>query len=107
RERVDCVVYDFFEFGAAWAAERVGIPWASAGNMGTALTRDDLPLVLSEVPTMRPFTKVPALAHAALNRLIPLRSARAKLGLPPYVGRTADLVRAMRSPDLHIIMAHR
>src|SRR4029079_9370446 len=35
RERVDCLVHDTFAFGAAYAAERAGIPHASAGNAGT------------------------------------------------------------------------
>ncbi|WP_050433625.1 glycosyltransferase [Chondromyces crocatus] len=107
RERVDCVVYDFFEFGAAWAAERVGVPAASAGNMGTALTPDELPLLFEELPAMKPLTRAPALAHGLLDQLMPLAPARAKLGLSPYEGRTADLVRAMISRELHIVMAHR
>jgi MGT family glycosyltransferase len=107
RERVDCVVYDFFDFGAGWAAERAGIPWASAGNMGTVLTRDELPLMFNESPTIRPLTRFPALPHALFNQLISFDGSRAKLGLPAYRGRTADLVRAMTSPHLHIIMAHR
>ncbi|WP_257450156.1 glycosyltransferase [Archangium lipolyticum] len=107
REQVDCVLYDFFEVGAAWAAERAGIPWASAGNLGTILTRDELPLMFSVQPPMRHFSKVPAVAHGFLNQFLPLREPRVRLGLPPYTGRTADLIRAMVSPRLHIIMAHR
>lgn len=107
REKVDCVLYDFWEFGAGWAAERAGIPWASAGNMGTVLTKDELPLMFSQLPKMRPFTRVPALMHAGFNRALPLRAARAKLGLAPYGGRTADFIQAMASPHLHIIMAPR
>jgi MGT family glycosyltransferase len=107
REQVDCVLYDFFEVGAAWAAERAGIPWASAGNLGTLLTRDELPLMFSVQPPMRHFSKVPALAHGFLNQILPLREPRTRLGLPPYTGRTADLVRATVSPRLHIVMAHR
>jgi MGT family glycosyltransferase len=107
REQVDCVLYDFFEVGAAWAAERAGIPWASAGNLGTVLTRDELPLMFNVQPPMRHFSKVPAAAHALFNQFLSLREPRARLGLPPYTGRTAELIRAMVSPRLHIIMAHR
>lgn len=108
RERVECVVYDFFEFGAGWAAERVGIPYASAGNMGTVLSRDELPLMFQHLPPVRPFfSRAPALVHAAIKKLVPLSPSRVEYGLPPYVGRTTDLVRAMTSPHLHIIMAHR
>lgn len=107
RERVDCVVHDFFDFGAAWAAERAGVPWASAGNMGTTLTRDELPLVFTELPATKTLSKIPALTHALGNQLVSMRAPRAKLGLPPYEGRTTDLVRAMTSPRLHIVMAHR
>ncbi len=107
RERVDCVVYDFFEVGAAWAAERVGIPYASAGNMGTVLTKDEVPLVFETLPPLRPFVKVPALMHALGNQIISFRAAREKLGLPPYTGRTSDFVRGVISPMLHIVMAHR
>lgn len=105
RERVDCVVYDFFEFGAAWAAERVGIPCASAGNMGTVLMQDELPLMFQELPQLRPLTRVPGLVHAAFNQLMPFGAMREKLGLPSYRGRTTDFVRAMSSRELHIIMA--
>jgi len=107
REKVDCVVYDFFEFGAAWAAERVGIPWASAGNMGTVLTPEDVPLMFNTLPPLRAFRKIPAVAHTLGNQLLPLNALRTKLGLPAYTGRTADMMRAMASPHLHIIMAHR
>jgi MGT family glycosyltransferase len=107
REQVDCVVYDFFEVGAAWAAERAGIPYASAGNMGTVLTKDEVPLMFNTVPLLRPFRKVPALMHAVANQFISFRASRAKLGLPPYAGRTADMVHGMTSPMLHIVMAHR
>ncbi|TKC94136.1 glycosyltransferase [Polyangium fumosum] len=107
RERVDCVVYDFFDYGAAFAAERAGIPWASAGNMGTVLTRDELPLVFQASPKLRPLGKLPAVPHALLNRLVSLRADREKLGLPPYARGASDLVSAMASPHLHIIMAHR
>ncbi len=107
REQVDCVVYDFFEVGAAWAAERAGIPYVSAGNMGSTLTRDELPLMFTVQPPMRTLGKVPVLAHTLLNQFLPLREPRARLGLPPYSGRTADLVRATISPRLHIVMAHR
>ncbi|UQA58607.1 glycosyltransferase [Polyangium aurulentum] len=107
RERVDCVVYDFFESGAAWAAERAGIPYASAGNMGTVLTKDEVPLVFNTLPPMRPFRKLPAVMHAIANQFISFGASRAKLGLPPYVGRTADIVHGTTSPMLHIIMAHR
>jgi UDP:flavonoid glycosyltransferase YjiC (YdhE family) len=106
RERVDCVVYDIFEVGAAWAAERAGIPYASAGNMGTVLTKDEVPLVFNTLPLLRSFGKVPPLMHAVGNQIISLQGPRAKLGLPPYAGRTADLVRGVASPMLHIIMAH-
>ncbi|QRK06353.1 glycosyltransferase family 1 protein [Archangium violaceum] len=107
REQVDCVVYDFFEVGAAWAAERAGIPWVSAGNMGTTLTRDELPLMFNVQPPLRHLGKVPALAHAFFNQFISLRAPRARLGLPPHTGRTAELVQSMISPRLHIVMAHR
>ncbi|MDI3289603.1 glycosyltransferase [Polyangium sp. 15x6] len=107
RERVDCVVYDFFDYGAAFAAERVGIPWASAGNMGTVLTRDGLPLMLEHAPKLRRIGKFPAVPHALLNGLVSLRADREKLGLPPYARGTADLIAAMASPHLHIIMSYR
>ncbi|XYH94800.1 glycosyltransferase [Sorangium sp. So ce1128] len=107
RERVDCVVYDFFDFGAAWAAERVGIPYASAGNLGTVLTRDEVPLSFQTLPPLRPFRAVPELMHVIGNQFLSLGPPRTKLDLPPYVGRTADLVRAMVSRHLHIVMAHR
>ncbi|WNG47256.1 glycosyltransferase family 1 protein [Archangium minus] len=107
REQVDCVVYDFFEFGAAWAAERAGIPWVSAGNMGSTLSRDDLPLMFIAKPPMQHLGKVPALGHALGNQFLPVNAPRTKLGLPPYTGRTAEFVQAMISPRLHIVMAHR
>lgn len=107
REQVDCVVYDFFELGAAWAAERAGIPFVSAGNMGSTLSRDDLPLMVIAKPPMQHLGKVPALAHALGNQFLLLNAARAKLDLPPYAGRTAEFVQAMISPRLHIVMAHR
>jgi MGT family glycosyltransferase len=107
RERVDCVVYDFFEVGAAWAAERAGIPAVSAGNMGSTLSRDELPLMFSVLPPMRHISRIPSLAHVLLGQLISLREPREKLGLPPYTGRTADLVQGMISPKLHIVMGHR
>jgi MGT family glycosyltransferase len=104
REQVDCVVYDFFEVGAAWAAERAGIPFVSAGNMGSTLSRDELPLMFSVQPKMRHISRIPALAHGLLGQLIPLRAPREKLGLPPYTGRAADMVQGMISPRLHIVM---
>ncbi|MBM7117097.1 glycosyltransferase [Archangium primigenium] len=107
RERVDCVVYDFFEVGAAWAAERAGIPHASAGNMGTTLTQDSVPLMLSEASPLRHVRRFPGVAHTLLGQLIPLNAQRAMLGLPPYTGRTAELIQGMVSPHLHIVMGHR
>lgn len=107
RERVDCVVYDFFDYGAAFAAERAGIPFASAGNMGTVLTRDELPLMFQASPKWRRIGKFPAVPHALLNTLASLRADREKLGLPPYARGTADLIAAMASPHLHIIMSYR
>jgi MGT family glycosyltransferase len=106
-EKVDCVVYDFFEVGAAWAAERAGIPWVSAGNMGSTLSRDELPLMFSVTPPMKHLSRVPALAHAFLNAMLPLNPARARLDLAPYTGQTSNLVRATMSPRLHIVMGHR
>ncbi|MDC3961946.1 glycosyltransferase [Polyangium jinanense] len=107
RERVDCVVYDFIDYGAAFAAERAGIPWASAGNMGTVLTRDELPLLLDASSKWRRLGKVPAVPHALLNQFVSLRADREKLGLPPYARGTAELIAAMASPHLHIIMSYR
>ncbi|WP_395855584.1 glycosyltransferase [Cystobacter fuscus] len=106
REQVDCVVYDFFEVGAAWAAERAGIPFVSAGNMGTTLTRDELPLMFSVLPKLRHVNRIPALAHGLLGQLFSLREPREKLGLAPYKGRTAEMIQGMISPRLHIIMSH-
>ncbi|XXX80195.1 glycosyltransferase [Sorangium sp. So ce134] len=107
RERVDCVVYDFFNFGAGWAAERAGIPSASAGNLGTALTPDELPLLFGVVPPFDLLARVPPLVNAALTRVAPLRARRAELGLPPARARASDLVAAAVSRDLHVVMAHR
>jgi MGT family glycosyltransferase len=105
RERVDCLVYDFFEFGAAWAAERVGIPYASAGNLGTTITRDGLPLMVQKLPVLQNLAKVPRLLHGIARTLLPFGAMREKLGLPRYEGHAADMARAMAAPDLHIIMA--
>ncbi|MET0403687.1 MAG: glycosyltransferase [Cystobacter sp.] len=106
-EKVDCVVQDFFEVGAGWAAERAGIPWVSAGNMGSTLSRDELPLMFSVTPPMKHLSRVPALAHGFLNTMLPLNAARVKLGLAPYTGRTSQLVQGTISPRLHIVMGHR
>ena len=107
RERVDCVVYDAFSYGAAWAAERVGLPCASAGNMGTVLTDDELPLVLRTMPALSPLLLVPAVTHALIDALVPFGAARAELGLPPLTSRTSGFVQTLSSAQLHIIMAHR
>ncbi|MET0404460.1 MAG: glycosyltransferase [Cystobacter sp.] len=107
QEKVDCVVHDYMEVGAAWAAERAGIPWASAGNMGTVVRRDELPLLATELPPMHHVSRAPALLHSVLTRVLPLNEPRAKLGLKPYTGRTAHVVQAAASPWLHITMAHR
>jgi len=107
KERVDCVVYDFFDFGAAWAAERVGIPYASAGNIGTALTQDNVPLMFLETSPLKYIAQHPRLLHALGSQFISLRAARAKLGLPAYPRHSMDLVQALLSPMLHITMAHR
>lgn len=107
REKVDCVVYDFFEAGAAWAAERAGIPYASAGNMGTVLTSDEVPLMFNTLPPLKPFRKFPRVMHAIGNQFLSFRAQREKLGLASYHGPAADLVQGMTSPMLHIVMAHR
>jgi MGT family glycosyltransferase len=107
REKVDCLVGDYTSWGAAWAAERVGIPYASAGNPGSIVMSDELLLTFLEAPPFRIFTWSPALAHAAGDRLLPLRAARADFGLRPSPDRTAELVRSAISRELHIITAHR
>ncbi|EYF03505.1 Hypothetical protein CAP_5489 [Chondromyces apiculatus DSM 436] len=98
REKVDCVVHDFFEYGAGWAAERAGIPFASAGNMGTSLTRDELPLLFGLVPPFKHVARIPALAHALMDKFLPVRADREALGLPPYRERVSAMAQAMVSP---------
>ncbi|WP_437675370.1 glycosyltransferase [Sorangium sp. So ce131] len=108
RERVDCVVHDTFGFGAAYAAERAGIPWASAGNAATVLDAGGLPM-LARTLKLPPFvTRRPALVHAFVDRLLPLQRARAALGLPPRrPGGPAEFLRLAGSPMLHVAMVHR
>ncbi|WP_437663518.1 glycosyltransferase [Sorangium sp. So ce1182] len=108
REHVDCLVHDTFGFGAGYAAERAGIPWASAGNAATVIDAAGLPLLARSLPLPRPIIERPALLHALADRLLPLGRARAALGLPPRrPGGLAEFVRAATSPELHVVMAHR
>lgn len=83
REGVDCLVHDTFGFGAGYAAERAGIPWASAGNAATVLDAAGLPLLARSLRLPRLVAERPALLHALADRLLPRSRARAALGLPP------------------------
>ncbi|AUX48432.1 uncharacterized protein SOCE26_099660 [Sorangium cellulosum] len=108
RERVDCVVHDTFGFGAAYAAERAGIPWASAGNAATVLDAGGLPMLARTLKLPRFITGRPALVHAFVDKLLPLQRARAALDLPPRrPGGPAEFLRLASSPMLHIVQVHR
>jgi MGT family glycosyltransferase len=107
QEQVDCVVYDYFAFGAGYAAERLGIPAVSTGNLGSVMEADGLPLLLRTSGVGRLARQVPGLTHALVDAALPLRRTRAKLGLPPRPGRHAEFFQTMSSSELHIAMASR
>lgn len=104
--RSECVVYDVFAFGAAYAAERANIPSAAVGNPAGVITADGLPLLFRSFPVVRRWVRWPRLLHAAIDRLVPLARLRDELGLPRRRG-DAELLRAFASDDLHVVMAHR
>ncbi|TNV53983.1 glycosyltransferase, partial [Corallococcus exiguus] len=104
REQVDCVVYDYFAFGAGYAAERLGIPAISTGNLGSVIDADGLPVLLRTAPPGRLARRVPRLTHALVEAFLPLRRTRAKLGLPPRAAKHAELFQTMGSSELHLAM---
>src|SRR5262245_61857206 len=108
REQVDCLVYDLFGFGAAYAAERAGIPYASASAAAGILSEHALPLMSQGAPPMRLLARRPRLLHRMVDRILPLARARDAVGLPPRAaGGAAEFLRVVSSDALHIVMAHR
>lgn len=106
RERVDCVVHDFLAYGAGYAAERVGIPALTTGYAASALDDQGLPLQWRKSAPGRLVCRMPGLVHRVMDVLLPLKRARAALGLPPRQARHAEFFQAMVSPQLHISMIH-
>jgi len=108
REQVDCVVYDFFELGAQYAGERAGIPTVSTSGAAGTIDAHGLPFMWSRSPAGPLLRRAPGVMHAAIDAFLPLRRARAALGLPPRArGGHAEFLQASASPTLHVLTAHR
>jgi MGT family glycosyltransferase len=106
RERVDCVVHDVLAYGAGYAAERVGIPSLTTGYAASALDDQGLPLQWRKSALGRLVCRMPGLVHRVMDVLLPLKRARAALGLPSRQARHAEFFQTMVSPQLHITMMH-
>jgi MGT family glycosyltransferase len=107
REAVDCVVADVFGWGAEYAAERRGIPCASLGAAASAADDQGTLMIARHSPAQPLARAAPRLLHAAVDAAVPLRRARAALGLPPRRDGVAEVFRAFASPALNIVPAHR
>lgn len=106
-EQVDCLVYDFATFGAAYAAERLGIPTVSISNVGGVIDDEGLPLLLRTIPVARTLCRMPGLVHRVTDVLLPLRRVRAELGLTPRQEGHAEIFQTNASRQLNLIMAPR
>lgn len=103
REQVDCVVYDYSAYAAAYAAERVGIPAISVSHSALIMDPDGLPLLLRMSPLGGLARRMPRLVHRVVDVMLPMKRVRKSLGLPPRQGRHAELLQLVASPLLHII----
>ncbi len=103
REQVDCVVYDYSAYAAAYAAERVGIPAISVANSGLIADPQGMPLLLRMSGLGRLASRLPGLVHRIADVMIPMKQVRKALGLPPRKERQAEILQLVASPLLHII----
>jgi len=102
REQVDCLVADSVCFSAAYAAERLGIPFVTfTSSWTTALNANALPAAY-------PVPLPPRIIHTAIDFIFPLRRVRKQLGLPQRPKNApAELLCMVASKLLNLVTTYR
>ncbi|ARV59277.1 hypothetical protein BZZ01_12150 [Nostocales cyanobacterium HT-58-2] len=101
REQVDCLIGDNLSFGAAYAAERLGIPFVTISASWVAT------LDANGFPAYLPAALPPAIARAAINFLLPLHRIRKQLGLPQRPKTTQpEFLAVAVSKLLNLVVIH-
>ena len=103
RERVDCLIGDLFGFGAPYAAERLGIPYATLTiSWPDTMNAQGVPLLVTQLPLPIP------LIQALINFIFPLHRVRKQMGLPPRPRNSpAELFSVIVSRCLNLVACHR
>lgn len=106
RENPDCLVAESFCWGARFAAERTGVPFATIGSSGIGAYGADGRPMLAPSPVL---TRVPLWLLRALgdHLLMPVKRCRAALGLPRLDSMAPEFFGLMASPHLHLVPSHR
>lgn len=102
REQVDCLVGDYFGFGASYAAERLGIPYVTLTiSWPLALNADAIPLYLA-------LPLPPQVIHALADFIFPLRRVRKQIALPQRPKNApAEFFSVMVSNLLNLVTIHK
>jgi MGT family glycosyltransferase len=101
REDVDVLAGDYIGYGAAYAAERLEIPFITISTTWAVTYRADcLPIFLS-LPIPASFV------HRIIDWVFPLRHLRPQLGLPPRLQNApAEFLSIIVSDLLHLVTVH-
>ncbi len=102
REQVDCLVGDYIGFGASYAAERFGIPYATL-TMSWAVTpnADSIPIFLS-------LPLPPRIIHGLADYIFPLSRVRKQIGLPQRPQNVpSEVFSVIVSEQLNLVTTHR
>lgn len=101
REGVDCIVSCFTGVGARYAAERTNTPFASVSPNPLLIMSQGGRLISYRLSGRR---LLPAwLARRLLDAMLPMRTCRSALGLPPIQGAQAGIMNAIISDTLHVV----
>ncbi|MBR8838041.1 MAG: glycosyltransferase family 1 protein [Stigonema ocellatum SAG 48.90 = DSM 106950] len=102
REQVDCLVADSVCFSAAYAAERLGIPFVTFTSSWTTT------LNANALPVAYPVPLPPRIVHTAIDFIFPLRRVRKQLGLPQRpLNAPAELFCMVTSKLLNLVTIYR
>lgn len=101
REGVDCVVSCITGVGARYAAERTGTPFVSVTPNPLFVMNQEGRLI-SYRPSLRRL--IPAwFVRRLMDAVLPLRTCRSALGLPPIQSGHAGIIDAIISDTLHLV----
>ena len=102
QEQVDLLMGDYIGCGAAYAAERLGIPFATFSVTWTmTYTAAGLPVFFS-------LPLPPRFVHKLINFIFPLHRLRQQLGLPQRPQPSpAEMLSTIVSDQLHLVATHK